>query len=629
MTQWSAEAVALSLEHHSKSGAGWSACCPAHEDHNPSLSVSDGDDGKILLHCFAGCSYEAVATALKARGVELNGQANDQSQPPPAHATLGRYDRYWDYRNAAGLHVLRICRWDRPDGKKEIRPLSLTDEGWRWRHIEGQPRPLYRLPALLGSPPGRPVLVVEGEKTAEAAKALLNDFEVTTWAGGVNAIRFTDWSAIGARPCLLVPDADSPGRKCMESLAVILRKGGGTVLVQEPDFPVSEGWDIADATSDEDQQAVKEWISGIRWPTAIAGARLLNWKSLAGRDPPPRSWVIQDWLSQGTTLLSGPGGAGKTLIAQTLATCLAIQRPFLGPSAAQLRPLVWACEDEHDELWRRQADICRWLEVGIGDLPADLMIESRQGQDNALTFKLYGALQWTPLFERLKEQINDLHINVFFLDNIGQTFAGDENDRHHVTAFVNGLLGLCANPIAIVMLGHPAKQAGSEYSGSTAWQNSVRMRWYLGDKLPDQPQEDEEKADPSVRFLAKRKTNYSSHDWRKLEWASGLYVPVAMAATTAPIVGFTAQAAETCVVDALKIFGERGMRCTPSRASSDYLPKLILQANKSRDLSRVELDRALVRLRAAGKIIEIPSGQFYANRMPKLTLALAGQEKVL
>lgn len=44
--------------------ASWSACCPAHEDKSPSLAVRETDDGRILLHCFGGCSADAVVGAL-------------------------------------------------------------------------------------------------------------------------------------------------------------------------------------------------------------------------------------------------------------------------------------------------------------------------------------------------------------------------------------------------------------------------------------------------------------------------------------------------------------------------------------------------------------------------------------
>jgi hypothetical protein len=41
----------------------WVACCPAHEDRSPSLAVKQADDGRILVHCFAGCSVDAICGA--------------------------------------------------------------------------------------------------------------------------------------------------------------------------------------------------------------------------------------------------------------------------------------------------------------------------------------------------------------------------------------------------------------------------------------------------------------------------------------------------------------------------------------------------------------------------------------
>jgi hypothetical protein len=47
-----------------KSGSGWSARCPAHEDRHASLSIAQSDDGRVLLHCHAGCDTSAVLAAL-------------------------------------------------------------------------------------------------------------------------------------------------------------------------------------------------------------------------------------------------------------------------------------------------------------------------------------------------------------------------------------------------------------------------------------------------------------------------------------------------------------------------------------------------------------------------------------
>lgn len=64
----SAETIARALGGH-RTGAGWKACCPAHEDHDPSLSITAGKDGKVLLKCFAGCAQLQVIDTLQSRGL--------------------------------------------------------------------------------------------------------------------------------------------------------------------------------------------------------------------------------------------------------------------------------------------------------------------------------------------------------------------------------------------------------------------------------------------------------------------------------------------------------------------------------------------------------------------------------
>ena len=47
-----------------KSGKGWIACCPAHADKSPSLNLTEAPDGKVLIHCFAGCYPSEICNAL-------------------------------------------------------------------------------------------------------------------------------------------------------------------------------------------------------------------------------------------------------------------------------------------------------------------------------------------------------------------------------------------------------------------------------------------------------------------------------------------------------------------------------------------------------------------------------------
>lgn len=53
------------------SKSGFMVHCPAHDDRNPSLSVRGGNNGKVLFHCFAGCSQESVLKSLRQLGLWL------------------------------------------------------------------------------------------------------------------------------------------------------------------------------------------------------------------------------------------------------------------------------------------------------------------------------------------------------------------------------------------------------------------------------------------------------------------------------------------------------------------------------------------------------------------------------
>ena len=66
--QMNADEIAKALNGQ-RAGSGWSARCPVHDDRTPSLSIKTGDDGKVLVHCFAGCGQNEVVSQLKARGL--------------------------------------------------------------------------------------------------------------------------------------------------------------------------------------------------------------------------------------------------------------------------------------------------------------------------------------------------------------------------------------------------------------------------------------------------------------------------------------------------------------------------------------------------------------------------------
>jgi CHC2 zinc finger len=63
-------------------GIRFKALCPAHPDRSPSLSVSEGDGGRALLHCFSGCSAEAIVSSIKLTMTDLFCVDNVTKRPP-------------------------------------------------------------------------------------------------------------------------------------------------------------------------------------------------------------------------------------------------------------------------------------------------------------------------------------------------------------------------------------------------------------------------------------------------------------------------------------------------------------------------------------------------------------------
>ena len=67
-----------------KTSKGYQALCPAHKDKSPSLSIREGEDGRILLHCHAGCTAEAVVASIGLKLSDLYPATNTTRRPPPA-----------------------------------------------------------------------------------------------------------------------------------------------------------------------------------------------------------------------------------------------------------------------------------------------------------------------------------------------------------------------------------------------------------------------------------------------------------------------------------------------------------------------------------------------------------------
>jgi hypothetical protein len=142
-----------------RTGDSYLACCPAHDDQNPSLSIKEASDGTILLHCFAGCLPKDVCASIDCAFSDLfpTKLKSPVRTEYPYHDEHGAV-LFSKIKYEPGLNgKLKSFHWERCDVDGNI-----------IKNLKGCPKTLYRLPGLLkGIENENTVFLVEGEKDAD------------------------------------------------------------------------------------------------------------------------------------------------------------------------------------------------------------------------------------------------------------------------------------------------------------------------------------------------------------------------------------------------------------------------------------------------------------------------------
>ncbi len=239
------------LEGVTKTTAGWTAKCPGHDDRNASLSIAEGEGGRVLLKCHAGCDIAGIARAM---GLCVGDFFKQREAAKP------RLVKTYDYRNSDGELVYQVCRYDpkdfrqrRPDGKGK----------WVWNLMDTT-RILYLLPAVLKAvAEGRTVFVVEGEKDCDALADL--GLVATCNSGGAGKWLPAYSEALRGADVVILPDKDKPGRDHGQMVATALSGVAKSIKIVE--LPDRDGHKVKDAA---------DWIhaGGTReeLETLVAGA---------------------------------------------------------------------------------------------------------------------------------------------------------------------------------------------------------------------------------------------------------------------------------------------------------------------------------------------------------------------
>lgn len=230
-----------------KSGAEFESCCPFHTENTPSFKVNptkqifqcfgcgEGGDAIKFIQKYQGLSFvdackalsddeiPGAAAAPRRRELEREKKASPWTpilpapekapEPPKAHVVRGIPEMVWPYRDTNGAVLGYVYRFRTSNGGKETLPLSWCRhnesglEKWHWLSFP-EPRPLYGLDRLAAKPSAA-VLLVEGEKCADAAHSELPELAVASWPGGGKAVKKADFSPLYGRKVMLWADCDA------------------------------------------------------------------------------------------------------------------------------------------------------------------------------------------------------------------------------------------------------------------------------------------------------------------------------------------------------------------------------------------------------------------------------------
>lgn len=343
---------------HSCGENQYQACCPGHDDRKASLSISIGNDSKILLHCHAGCSREQILEPLGLKDRDLfadNGNGHKEQRIVEAYP----------YQNINGQLSYEVVRLNNPKDFRQRKPDG--NGGWIWKASDLKRLP-YNLPELT---PAGDVFIVEGEKDVESLRKI--GLTATCNSGGAG--NWTEELNQYFRPehrITIIPDNDPPGEKHGQKVAENLHgKVASLKILRLEGLP--EKGDVSDWLQGRDPEAAAEELCRLadavpEWKPEEKPS-IIHWAAEALQPQPEKEYIVQDLIGVGDiATIIGDAGSKKTWISLDVAVCVGLGKDWLGRHVSRSNVLIIDEESGERRLKMRLGDCMRAHEAGT-DLP--------------------------------------------------------------------------------------------------------------------------------------------------------------------------------------------------------------------------------------------------------------------
>ena len=488
-----------------KTPSGWQARCPAHEDTKPSLSISTGDDGRILIHCQTReCSPEAIVGKLGLRMSDLMPSDNGNGRAGEIIAT-------YDYHNAAGELVSQAVR-KHPKDFFQRRPDG--NGGWVNKLGDAERVP-YRLPELLAADPKAIVWIPEGEKDVGRLAAL--GLVATCNAMGAGKWRREHGEHFSGRRVVVLPDNDSPGRKHGQQVAASLQGVAASVkvlvlpgLADKQD--VSDWLDSGGTVGELIRlaNACQEWVAGQQAPDETPALdpdkyttgtpEIVMASTLTRKEV---SWLWPGRIPLGKlTLLVGDPGLGKSLLTLDLASVVSTGLTWPDGSAGVTPSgvVLLSAEDGLEDTIVPRLDAAGANRERIGILKGVRWYDPDTKQETVDMFSLKRDIS------RLEKAIDTVPKTLLVIVDPISAYLGstDSHNNSEVRAVLGPLAELAEKTgVALVAVDHLNKsKAGPAIyrsMGSIGFVGAARAVWGIV----------KDKQDPATRLMVPIKCNLS------------------------------------------------------------------------------------------------------------------------
>jgi 5S rRNA maturation endonuclease (ribonuclease M5) len=309
-------------------------------------------------------------------------------------------DHQWHYRDRTNRVVLTVCRFETPQGKSILQctPWAQADGNvaFKWRGLPAE-RPLYDLPALLDSV-NSPVLVVEGERCVDAARQLApQNWLITTWSGGANAVSKTSWSVLQNREVHIWADADEAGRKSAKAIEALLPYATtygdhAFAAIRKTKGSLPSGWDAADAV---DGGLTAEDFAKLFATPASNLMHLMDAADMPTLYPNEARPIIEGLLREGESLnIVGSSKSRKSWASLHLAMSVAMGRDWLGFPCHRGRVVLIDNELALGSLSKRISTVACAMGITTEDLRGRLTVVSLRGQLRGLDDLCKELMTW-------------------------------------------------------------------------------------------------------------------------------------------------------------------------------------------------------------------------------------------